>query len=447
MQIQHPNLLMWLTRMAKVILYSGIELLTFFPIVLLTYLIISPVSILTWIILLLASYLLGAIIAMIGLRRAIVFYIFLLLATAMLVVLMTAGSIDWSSIIVWAISSYLGYRGAQMIVHEWSNIFTEQAFLIGHISYFLMSVGSLFASEWKPYTLALLWMGILSLVATFLVLNRQHLVAVAPKGFKMSSSVVSKNRLWTLLLLGIIFFISFIYLLNQILMGITYGMGYIVQLLYSWLSDLPLPEQPIQPSEILPFEEFEKKETIWTKILNILFTVISISILLLIVGWLCYKYLPLIGPAIRRLIQFIKKLIAKENTILVDAGYVDEKKQLMKWEDLRSTFRNSLRNRWSRWFQREQRWADLDNWRDRVRWLYKHRLMKAMSEGYVYRKDLSPREMLEVIDHQLKQNAPEIDGTLSLAKYYDKARYGGHAETVSDEQVNRLKEFTMKDKG
>jgi hypothetical protein len=446
MRIQHPKLHIWLNRMTKVFIYSGIELLLYFPIVLITYLIVSSVSILTWIVLMIVSYLLGAIIALTGIRRAVWLYITLIVASAMLVGLMTAGSIGWSTILVWGISCYLAYRGTQMIYSKWYYIFPEQAFLFGLICYFMMSVGSVFSSEWKPYSLTLLWAGIASLIVTFLVLNQHHLAAVAPKGFRTSASVLSKNRLWTFLLLGIIFFISFVYILNQVVSGFMQAMGWIVEVLFSWVSGLPIPEQPVQTIEIAPFAQHEEQQnTLWRTILNILFNVIAFSILLLIVGWLCYKFLPMIGPAIKKLIHLIKKWFSKEN--IVNTGYVDEKKQLMQWENIGSALGKSLKNRWNKWFQREPKWADLNNWRDRVRWLYKHRLLQAMSEGYVYRKDLSPRETIEVIDQQRNSNEQDAERTLSLANYYDKARYGGHLETISDEQVTRLKELTIKDKG
>lgn len=446
MQLQRPEIHICLNRMSRVIIYSGIELLLFFPIVLLTHLYLSPVSILTWIVLMGASYWIGALIAMTRIRRAIWFYIILLVTSAMLVGLMTAGSIGWKSIVIWGLSCYLVYRGAQMILHEWRTIFPSPAFFIGLICYFIMSVGAALSSAWGPYILTLLWTGIASLIVTLFAFNQHHLAAVTPKGFKTSGTVALRNRLWTLLLSGGILFISFVYVWKQAFAAILQAIGWIVQLIVSWLSGTPLPKEQTETMVMEEFSRPEIQDSLWRTIINILFNVIFFGILLLFVGWLCYRYFPLIRPAVKRLIQFIQRFISRENRIISNTGYKDEKKQLMQWEDIRSSLGQTLKNKWSKWLKREPKWADLNNWRDRVRWLYKHNLMQAISHGYFYRKDLTPRETIDDISQQGNYNGQEDDRMISLANYYDKARYGGQAEIIGDEQVDKLKELTIKDK-
>jgi len=438
MKFQRPSLSMLLNRLAHSMLYASIELLLYVPLVLMTYLILSPVSFVTWVVLLWMSYLCGAIVTGIRISRAIWFYAVLLMFSILLVVLMTSVSIGVVGILMVALCCYLSYRGSQMIVYQWDSIFPPTAFVIGLICYFVISIASNLSVVLEPYKILLLWTGLASLIVSLIRFNQQHLQIVTPGNRRVSSAVASKNRLWTFVLIGLILFFSFIYVLDHILNWILLGAGYLAQLLVNWLSANPLPEAPPPIQEFSPLQDMPQQEELsqWGDGLLFIFIVILIFIFLT----LCYILFPKVREAIGRIIQFMKRLFSGKNKLYLSSGYRDEKKQLKAWEDIRLSVFQSLKNKWSNLMKREPKWSDLTNWRERVRWIYKHKVMDAIGKGFHYHKDLTPEETMKaIVKRQVFDKEINEEQFLALANSYNKARYGNEHESMSDEQVIRLK--------
>ncbi|TCZ75277.1 hypothetical protein E0485_17960 [Paenibacillus albiflavus] len=437
MELQRPSLSMLLKRITHSILYAGIELLMFVPFVIITYLILSPVSLGTWVVLLWTSYLCGALVAAIRISRAIWFYALLLVISILLVALITSVSFGLVGILMVALCCYLIYRGTQMIVYEWDSIFPPTAFVIGIICYFVASIASVFSIDLEPYKNLFLWTGLASLIVTLFQFNQQHLQNKTPGNRRVSRTVVSKNRLWTFILIGLIVFFSFVYVLDQIVNWMLQGAAYLAQLLVSWLSTNYVPESPpIQ--DFSPVEEMPQQEELsqWGDVILFIF----VGILILIFLFLCYILFPKIREAINRFIQFIKRLLTGKNKIYLNSGYHDEKKQLQAWEDIRSSVFQSLKNKWNNLMKREPKWSELTNWRERVRWIYKHKVIDAIGKGFNYQKELTPDETMKaIVKRQVFDKEINEQEFIELANSYNKARYGNEHESMSDDQVIRLK--------
>lgn len=440
MQSQPRSLSPMWHRTREVFLFAGIELLLFFPVILVTFLKLSPVSLPLWIGLFWLSYYVGSLISLIKVRRVVWLHLFILMMSGLLVWLMFAGIFNLMLVLSWIMIYYLMYRGANMSSQNWHLMFPSNAFIIGLISYFVVSVGAVIGAViLSPYLTLLLWTGLASIIVSLLSVNQQYLTAVSPKGFKTSAVIAKKNRLWVLFLIGIIFFISFVNVLKNLVMTALQGLGWLAQEIFSLLETAKNPEASMPPPPMEFSMQSEIQESIWSTILSVLFYVIGTIVALVIIGWLLYKIVPILRQAIIRFMGIIRKLISQENKLQLSSGYTDQKRQLLKWEDMRSSFNQGLRKSLNKWFRRGIKWSDLSNWQERVRWLYRNKLQEAINKGYMYRKELTPRETLDDIRIWNKREKRNIEHELSLEHYYNEARYGNSNITVSDEQVNELK--------
>lgn len=437
--MKRSNIMKRLQGLGLLGIQSGVELLLFFPILLLLYRFLSPVALAVWLLFLWLSYTLGGLLVWFRIRLTWLLYSIIVLVSGVLTVMLYGGQLHASVILVWLLSAMLLYRGVRMSAVAWSGDVPAILCIIGLGSYFAVSFIASLSEAWRGYLPILLWTGLISLSVCLFLANRTHIRMVSPAGVSKVSSILSKNRIWIVLLVGVILFISFFQVINQALMAIVYGTSYLIKWLGSLLNSGEIP--PLQDSEqnevLIP--EPAEDPSIWSKILNYLFYGFFSMVILFIAGIFLVWIFKNFRSVWKRIINWFRHLLLRENKWISDDGYIDEKKHLIQWKEIRSSFGKRFKQRFARWFQREARWSSLTDWRARVRWLYRRKLLQAIRQGYNYQPHLTPRQTLSTLADS--GDIPDLAPIHPLlARYYEQARYGSPHEIVSDDEVEKIKQ-------
>lgn len=436
MRMKRSNLMKRGQKLGLLAIQSGIEMLLFFPIIVLLYMYISPVPITGWLLFLWLSYIIGGILAWFRIRMAWLLYSLIVVLSGLGTVILFGVSLPVYMILGWLLSAALLYRGVRMGTTVWHGDVPAIHFMIGLCSYFVASfVASLFES-WRVYLPVLLWTGLASLCICLFLLNRTHIRTASPEGVSKVSSVLSKNRIWIISLIGVILFISFFQVVNQALMAVIHSTAYFMKWMSSLFSSSEIPELEQEQNMELVLESAEDK-SIWSKIIEYVFYGFG-SIVVLFFGGLFLNWLiKNLRSGWTLIMNWLRHLLQKENKWIRNDGYTDEKKQLIQWKELRASLEGSFKKRIALLFRREAKWNSLSDWRARVRWLYRRKLLQSMRQGYEFKQHLTPRETLSALTADKSDLPPPHP---LLARYYEQARYGGDHETISDEEVEKIKQ-------
>ncbi|WP_410771142.1 DUF4129 domain-containing protein [Fontibacillus sp. BL9] len=207
----------------------------------------------------------------------------------------------------------------------------------------------------------------------------------------------------------------------------------------------PVPEDVMQPPAMELSPPPETHEPGWlSQVLDTVFfgigTLVVFALLAAVLYWL-YKNA---GGIWRRWIDGFLSLMGKTSTDAKNEAYVDEETTLKAWESGMKKWRGWLGPFSSR-RGRGERWEDLSDNRERVRYLYRRMLKAEQAEGYEVKPHFTPQETEADIRRfpASKPRAGKSDwgkrrstADALLGLYY-RVRYGGQ-EPEGDE-VTRIK--------
>ncbi|RCX18170.1 uncharacterized protein DUF4129 [Fontibacillus phaseoli] len=219
--------------------------------------------------------------------------------------------------------------------------------------------------------------------------------------------------------------------------------------IFGWLfrpSDEPklVPEEAVQPPA-MEFPPPEAHEPGWlSQLLDAVFfgfgTLVVIALLAALLYWV-YKNA---GGIWRRWIDRLLSLLGQPSTEKSNKAYVDEETTLKAWESGMSKWRGWLGTFSSRRGRRE-RWEDLPDNRERIRYLYRRMLKAEQAEGYDLKPHFTPRETEAEIrklpvsksrsgksDWEKRRSTADV-----LLGLYYRARYG--ELEPGDDEVARIK--------
>jgi predicted nucleotidyltransferase len=182
------------------------------------------------------------------------------------------------------------------------------------------------------------------------------------------------------------------------------------------------------PLEILP--EMEVGEpSLFAIILEKIIMVIGGAVSLVLI-WFALKILfRLIKEAFKWLLEFLKSYVMYQENV----GFIDEKEKLIGLADIGRDYRDRFQNWLKSILEREPKWEELQNNHQRIRFLYRHLILRCLSRGYTYKKYLTPKETaLDILDWD-GDISPEIR---DLTHAYDETRYGQTA--IEDSKVHQL---------
>ncbi|RRJ63561.1 hypothetical protein EHV15_11970 [Paenibacillus oralis] len=190
----------------------------------------------------------------------------------------------------------------------------------------------------------------------------------------------------------------------------------------------PPPEQavelpPMQP--MLPAAEAHEPG-IWARLLDIAFYSIGILALAAALGFGLYWLYRNAGGVWRRAIDRLLDLLRREKAVQENAAYRDEEIRIFTWEAALKKWKKAG----SALFRsgKAERWEDLRDNRERVRYLYR-RLLKAEREGgYRIKPHLTPYET--ALDIRQERGLKAVRGK-AAGKVKEKAEKSGYASKLA----------------
>ena len=421
-----------------------LDLLILFPILLSVYLwSLSTIPLIESGVALAGAYLLGAAIRRLLLTKnrlfSLAFSLLLGVGAGFLIHVRYPGA----DIAVWVFFGVLaavsGIRGVitadRPLISSFPKTYTYLSLIFYFLAWFLYG-RILTIKEFQSY---LLVAGFIAIPAVFLVANSEMLVLASREELKESTSmpVVRRNNraiVLVTLLIGLLI-AGFQTLKEGFLYAVRAVLLFIVDLIRCLFAydgspngaPEPLPEGGMP---VFPVEE-TRSYPFWDAVVEVLGILISIALVLFLLFFL--------GKQLIRLWQFLSKLLKK---LIQDGrwageseGFRDEKESLMDWQAIRQNYRDSLRDWWENIRRTEPKWNQLTDNRQRVRFLYRHLMLEAISSGYRFRSFFTPKE---TIDHLILQDKIKSSTGTMLEDLYGKARYG--REAIPDSQVEQLKD-------
>lgn len=330
----------------------------------------------------------------------------------------------------------LALRGMRSVGREWPEEHLPVHLMwVFVLAYFAASLIFPYVHAWQPYSRWINGAGFVFFVWTAWTTNKAKLRQETRTG----AVVPSLRRKNALLLFGTLAAITALgsYSLLARMWG-AFWRG-----VRGWLARLfsgsrePVGEQPMPaPIEpVLPVEPTEPREpTLFHVILEY---VMWGAVLLLVCA---SAVLALIGlyRALRRWLPLLASWLAE----WMDGfgphgggeGVVDEKSSLFDLDAAGERLRGRLRRWTDRLRGREPKWEQLRDNRERVRYLFRSAVFRAVAAGYVFRRTDTPEETGNKWRTHARLSEQDSDLLIDL---YNRARYGNGA--IDDEEAERAR--------
>ncbi|UJF32746.1 DUF4129 domain-containing protein [Paenibacillus hexagrammi] len=431
---------LWCKELVFSVIHGVIELIVYFPLILLAHLYVSGTKLGLTLLMLLACYALGCLggLTRILMRRGLE-YLFALLAGAGIAIAVQGN--DWHG---WA-SSVIGffavYRGIQFVKYAWSSVFPPSAYLFGFVVYLIgvpiMGQVSLTA----PYVPYMNGTGMISLLIFLFHLNRLQLLRATLSGTaeaqaSMANAVQRSNRIWLSILIVIIAAIAFFQQIRQVLSDTLRGiMRWLAGMMHSGAPAATPSPAPEQQMPMPPPSEPTSGPTWWDILWGYVQVVIGYLIVTGLVLFILYLAVSKLAPSLQ---AWFKRLLSRTRygkQQITSEHYTDEQESLLVWKNIPGTWLSQLTNRFRKRTDAGPSWADLSSNRERVKYLYVRWIRDSVSRGYSFQTAQTPKE----IGQQLSEKGivPQ-DAAAAMTEAYNQVRYGDLE--VNDETVQRVQQ-------
>lgn len=437
---QRANLHFLVREFGLAILYGLLELIIFFPIIVLIQVYVSET--LLWINCLqfLLCYVFGCFFGRIKWLTRTLYELMLCAGAGLTITYLLQGN-NWHGWTCAAIGLIFAYRGIRCTKDGWLSIFPASIFVTAGLIYFvgvpIMGRLDLF----NPYIGWMNGFGFCSLVIFFLATNRAQLLSATLAGNEraaassLSESVKRSSRIWLITLIACIAAVAYFQQLQQ-------GISSLLRASIAWLLRLlqsePSSDQPLEPSpsaQPLPLPPpAPTDEPSWFDMLlhyaQVIFGyLIVIALILGAIYIIIAKLTPALVSLIRRLMNRSFSSKKGEGT----AGFTDEKENLLAWKELPRMWWQQTMKSWSRGKINEPKWSHLPNNQERIRFLYRVLIQQAAESGYTYNKAYTPNETERELSNQYQLSSHAVHAITSV---YNQARYSD--DDVSDLELDQV---------
>ncbi|MCK8487320.1 DUF4129 domain-containing protein [Paenibacillus sp. MBLB2552] len=244
------------------------------------------------------------------------------------------------------------------------------------------------------------WAGVFCLGTALFVTNHQYLRYSShsgDSGQRLPAGLRRHNRLYV----GVI-------IVTAILLAAGVGRwigGLLMAMLRAvmrWLLRQPKESEPLeQPDmEVPPLEPMSPVEShdsdLLSRILNFAFYAIGSLLIAALLGFAMYWLYKNAGGIWRKAIDRLLSLLRRESAAPKQADYLDEETSLFTWESTLQGWRK-MGARLLRPGKPPERWEEMKDNRERVRYLYRLFLRKERERGYPIKPHLTPRETVEEV--------------------------------------------------
>lgn len=331
-------------------------------------------------------------------------------------------------------------RGGRMAEEDWMAQFSLAWYGAGLLTYFLLSVFAPLLPKTAPYGGALNAFGLLAIVVSLFRINLFNMRAETLSGSAdaLPAAVRRHNRLLVTLALVVIAALMFFSHIREGWEWLRERLIAMLQALFSRSgpSEAPPLQQPEQGmTPLLPQDDGQRSVLLeWLEQI-VVFLLYAAAIVGLI--YLLYKLGRKLPSALRKWMAWLLRLLRRERAVTVDPGYEDEVESLDRERSGGGLFRFVKRAEGT-----ADKWPEAGTNADKVRFLYREWLRRAMRKGYPLRPHLTPGETAEDIAawqrNAEREAAGGNAGAAPLVTAYEAVRYGG--KTVSDAEVEAIRE-------
>ena len=140
----------------------------------------------------------------------------------------------------------------------------------------------------------------------------------------------------------------------------------------------------------LPAVEARPPSPFWEKVTEIM----AYAVLLILSAFALFFLAKQLVKLWRRLAAWLKKLM-EDGWAGEHAGYSDEKESLIDWQIIKQSYVDGIREWLDKVRRSEPRWNKLTDNSQRVRYLYRHLILRAMESGYFFRPWRTPNETMD----------------------------------------------------
>lgn len=417
-----------------------IEIILFLPVLILLYVNIpfTP-SFAAWMALLGVFYLVGAYFAQWLQYTYLILYIGFSLVSSIGAVWLLWG-LHFAEFVTIALCNFAFYRGCSLALNRWKDSLPMTAWWISLAIYFLTSIFFSRYVQYDAYMILFAIAGFTSLIATLwrtnvLILREVNLGDKQPT--RIATSVLRHNRIAIFAMVALIVMITFLNVIQNTVLKLAQHMkDWLVKWLGSGSSnqrvDDPIFETPMTFPETVPGTETSLIMLI-VQFVGYVLTAIALVFLLV---FFVRKLVRLSGEGWRKLLSILRQkgFLKKDAFTSTTTGYVDEEQKLLKLTDVGKLYRDRFGQWLAERLKREPKWDDLSDNKARIRFLYRHWLLRKVAAGVAIDEALTPREVGE-------QLAEMGDDRRELVAMYDAARYGGDSPrtlgALSDDAVAR----------
>lgn len=351
---------------------------------------------------------------------------------------------NFYTILPWISGAVAFVRGIQLRGTRWEDIFPPAGLWVGFAAYFIGYFLFSRIETLKPFSPAISWAGVIYMVLVLFIINFTQLKTASLPGDKepVLPHVIKKyNRLLITIVLLIIAAISFFNSLKEGVGWIISRIGYLIRRFFIFLAELFAPVDQGPPNlegggmERLFPPIKEKPPSIFEHIIEIIGIVLAIVAGLILLG--------LLGFALYRLFKKVTVWLSRFYQLGKDmedyGGYVDEKESLIDFKKMRKDYAQRFRQWMSDLMEREPKWDELKTNKERIRYIYRHFLLRCMASGYSFKEYLTPAETGKELSGWQPEKAEDME---KLVDVYEDVRYGD--KEIKDAQVEKLAEVFLK---
>ncbi|NOU94201.1 hypothetical protein GC093_13380 [Paenibacillus sp. LMG 31456] len=431
--------------MGSSVLKGTVELLLGLPLLLMlaVYLLPNDVSMWLWVLSLMFSYAVGYTGgSLLSLRKRYQLFFFIIIMGALAAYLIFGTS--YGFYLGMPIAALLVARGVRFVTVPWDVVFPVSFYGIGLVVYFICSLVWSFVPILQPYSSLLLWGGLASLAITLLMTNQSNMKQETLSGDKepvLAAAVVWQNRVLVLIVLGLILIVVGFRKLQQAVLWLK-------EQLLAWLRELlsrnpePPPADKVEqaPKDFGGLGEAGEAAPwlVWLeKIFMILVEVAIVVLLLIMLYWVAKRLSKLMKTLYLKMMDILSRKEIRKGV----GGYEDNVESLMDWQALRDQLTARMKGWLPRKSEPREKWEDMKDNRERVRYLYRNWIRKSVEEGYLPQRFLTPKETTKDIQRWANNKLQSPESLISL---YEQARYGD--KLAEDSEIIHLKQAVDRNK-
>ncbi|MDB5054349.1 MAG: hypothetical protein JWM44_2399 [Bacilli bacterium] len=425
--------------LGKMWLQAAAEVIVFFPVALILYLLFISNPLWPWLGVLMLFYTAGyAAFAYVRLVKGYSLTIASLMCSGIIAIGLF--SFTWSGYVTWFLGFYLFFRGVNMAKKTWDQIFPPYLLWIGLLLYFVESVIFHFNPSTRYEQNILFWLGLLNAIMALFILSQTQIISVSmptKNGRHMiNSTILWQNRLLIVGLLAVIFVVASIKQLAEALLWLNKffwkNLDYLVQKL-NRMTDKPIPDAAVNTPNPIQALPQASPSAFWIWLEKAVFYLFAALIFVALVILLYF-----LGKRLFRTVKIIYKwlmLRLNNQPLAAEKGYEDESTKLFSWKNLKDTYRDLLTDGLNQLRAKEAKWDDLTNNAERIRFLYRQLLIRSVSKGFEFNRHLTVQETMIAIQ-QWKPDS--LSKNEHLSHLYNQARYSDHP--ITDQEVIALRE-------